>query len=96
MSKTPEKMYQNFIKSDPHLWWVRPVESHRVQGHQSHILERNQEERTLIPVPDMERFNPKPAFGGRTAYIWGLVHGTTVSAAAAILAEGFIRPADWQ
>ena len=44
----------------------------------------------------MERFNPKPAFGGRTTYTWGLVHGTTVSAAAAILIEGLIRPADWQ
>ena len=27
----------------------------------------------IIPVPDMERFNPKPAFGGRTTYTWGLV-----------------------
>ena len=50
----------------------------------------------IIPVPDMERFNPKPAFGGRATYTWNLVHGTTVSAAAAILAEGLIRLADWQ
>ena len=41
----------------------------------------------IIPVPDMERLNPKPAFGGRTKYTWGLVHGTTVPAAAAILTE---------
>ena len=50
----------------------------------------------IIPVPDMERFNPKPAVGGRTTYTWGLVHGTTVSAAAAILTKGLFRPADWQ
>ena len=25
----------------------------------------------IIPVPDMERFNPKPAFGGNTSYIIG-------------------------
>ena len=49
----------------------------------------------IIPVPEMERFNPKPAVGG-TMYTWGLVHGTTVSAAAAILTEGLIRAADWQ
>ena len=30
----------------------------------------------------MKRFNPKPAFGRRTAYTWGLVHATTVSADA--------------
>ena len=39
---------------------------------------------------------PKPPFGNRTTYTCGLAHGTTVSAASAILAEGRIRPADWQ
>ena len=49
----------------------------------------------IIPVPDLERFNPKPPFGNNTSYTWGLVHGTTVSAATYILLEGLIRPADW-
>ena len=50
----------------------------------------------IIPVPDLERFNPKPPFGNITAHTWGLVHGTTVTAATAILIEGLIRPADWE
>ena len=49
----------------------------------------------IIPVPDLERFNPKPPFKGVTAYLWALIHGTTVSGATAILLEGTIRPADW-
>ena len=49
----------------------------------------------IIPVPDMTRFNPKDPFGGRTAWTWGLVHGTTVGAATSILLEGIIRPSDW-
>ena len=49
----------------------------------------------FIPVPDMTRFNPKEPFGGRTSWTWGLVHGTTVSAATSILLEGIIRPSDW-
>ena len=31
----------------------------------------------IIPVPDLEPFNPKPPFGNVTTYTWGLVHGTT-------------------
>ena len=50
----------------------------------------------VIPVPDMERFNPKPAFGGSTSHTWGLVRGTTLTRATAILIEGLIRPADWE
>ena len=50
----------------------------------------------IIPVPDLERFNPKPPFGNVTTYTWGLVHGTTVPGATAILIEGLIRPADWE
>ena len=49
----------------------------------------------VIPVPDLERFNPKLPFGGSTSHTWGLVHGTTLTGATAILIEGFIRPADW-
>ena len=49
----------------------------------------------IIPVPDMERFNPKPPFGDTTSYTWALVHGTSVSGATSILLEGIIRPADW-
>ena len=26
----------------------------------------------IIPVPDLERFNPKPPFGNVTTYTWGL------------------------
>ena len=50
----------------------------------------------IIPVPDLERFNPKPPFGNVTTYTWGLVHGTTVTGAIGILIEGLIRPADWE
>ena len=50
----------------------------------------------IIPVPDLERFNPKPPFGNVTTYTWGLVHGATVTGATAILIEGLIRPADWE
>lgn len=50
----------------------------------------------IIPVPDMKRFNPKPAFGDSTAHTWALVHGTFVPGATAILIEGLIRPADWE
>ena len=50
----------------------------------------------IIPVPDLERFNPKPPFGNITAHTWGLVHGTTVTGATSILIEGLIRPADWE
>ena len=50
----------------------------------------------IIPVPDLERFNPKPPFGNVTTYTLGLVHGTTVTGATAILIEGLIRPADWE
>ena len=50
----------------------------------------------IIPVPDLERLNPKPPFGNVTTYTWGLVHGTTVTGATAILIEGLIRPADWE
>ena len=50
----------------------------------------------IIPVPDLERFNPKPPLGNVTTYTWGLVHGTAVTGATAILIEGLIRPADWE
>ena len=50
----------------------------------------------IIPLPDLERFNPKPPFGKATAHTWGLVHGTTVAGATPILIEGLIRPADWE
>ena len=50
----------------------------------------------IIPVPDMERFNPKPPFGETTSYTRALVHGTSVSGASSILLEGIIRPADWE
>ena len=50
----------------------------------------------IIPVPGLEWFNPKPPFGNVTTYTWGLVHGTTVTGATAILIEGLIRPADWE
>ena len=43
----------------------------------------------IIPVPDLERFNPKPPFGKATAHTW-------VSGATSILIEGLIRPADWE
>ena len=48
----------------------------------------------FIPVPDMARFNPKEPFGGQTCWTYGVVHGTTVSAAVSILLEGIIRPSD--
>ena len=41
----------------------------------------------IIPVPDMERFNPKPPFGETTSYTWALVHG--VRLAGSLLACGF-------
>ena len=50
----------------------------------------------IIPVPDLARFNPKDRFEGSTCWTWGLVHGTTVSAATSILLEGIIRPSDWE
>ena len=49
----------------------------------------------FIPVPDMARFNPKEPFGGNTCWTYGVVHGTTVSAAVSILLEGIIRPSNW-
>ena len=35
----------------------------------------------IIPIPDLERFNPKPPFGNVAAHTWGLVHSTTVTGA---------------
>ena len=51
---------------------------------------------TAGTIPDLERLNPKPPFGGSASYTWGLVHGTSVSGAISILLEGLIRPADWE
>ena len=50
----------------------------------------------IIPVPDLERFNPKLPFGASTWYAWGLAHGTSITGASTILIKGLIRPADWE
>lgn len=45
----------------------------------------------VIPMPEGPPFQPKPPFGGKTAYTWALDHGTGTETAKAIL----LRPADW-
>ena len=51
----------------------------------------------IIPVPDMKRFNPKPAFGESTViHTWALVHWNSLPGATATLMEGLTRPADWE
>ena len=49
----------------------------------------------VIPMPTLEKFKPRPLFGGKTNRTWALIHGTSVTDAQRILLEGFIRPADW-
>ena len=106
-----QNWYKNFIpalegistghsKPDPHLRWLGLVECHRAQRHQSHILEILEWDTEMCthhssPWPGTVQSKTR-IWGNRTTYTWGLVHGTTVSAAAAILTEGLIRPADWQ
>ena len=45
----------------------------------------------VIPMPEVPPFQPKPPFGGKTAYTWALDHGTGTETAKAIL----LQPADW-
>ena len=80
------------------LWWSGSDQCHRPGGHlhpTPSIGQLVNSNAGIIPVPDLERFNPKPPFGNNMSYTWGLVHGTTVSAATYILLEGLNRPADW-
>ena len=87
---------QGDSEPDPHLWWVRLLKAIVFKDIRVISLSGTGKCALIIPVPDMKRFNPKPAFGDSTAHTWALVHGTFVPGATAILIEGLIRPADWE
>ena len=57
-----------------------------VRAHSSH---------DLIHLADLARFPQPPPFKKATSFTWALAHGTTISGAQHILAEGVIRPANW-
>ena len=50
----------------------------------------------IAPLPNLERFEEKPAFRGSASNTWGMLHGSGVLAAQLIVAEGQLRPADWE
>ena len=49
----------------------------------------------VIHLADLARFPQPPPFKKATSFTWALAHGTTISGAQHILAEGVIRPANW-
>ena len=85
MSKTAEELYQNFIKALEGIANYIPAKAiqNRINIFGGSDMLRaivykdisvissseNRKSALIIPVPDMERFNPKPAFGGRTG-VW--------------------------
>ena len=50
----------------------------------------------IAPLPNLERFEEKPAFKGSASNTWGMLHGSGILAAQLIVAEGQLRPADWE
>ena len=50
----------------------------------------------IAPLPNLPRFREKPPFKGAATNTWGMVHGSGVGAAQLIVAEGQLRPADWE
>ena len=50
----------------------------------------------IAPLPQLERFEEKPPFRGAATNTWGFLHGSGTLAAQLIVAEGQLRPADWE
>ena len=50
----------------------------------------------IAPLPNLLRFDEKPPFKGAASNTWGMVHGSGILAAQLIVAEGQLRPADWE
>ena len=50
----------------------------------------------IAPLPSLPRFEEKPAFKGSASNTWGMLHGSGILAAQLIVAEGQLRPADWE
>ena len=50
----------------------------------------------IAPLPHLQRFEEKPPFKGAASNTWGMVHGSGILAAQLIVAEGQLRPADWE